>query len=291
LLGHLPSESVTGHVHLDNQPRHIREELVFRSLLQVLVLGSLTTLPAFTQQPEPVRVTIDSEGYAMRGRFFPSTTTGPRATVLLVPGYPGNPDDVLGMGARLSQEGINVLMVNPRGTHESEGTFTFAGSLRDIGAAFHWLRSSDVIEEFQIDTSNIFLGGYSWGGGMSLAYAATDPQAQRLISIAGNDHGEFIREFQRNESFAAVILDMLQSTQAPDGPVRFDLEASLTELVEGQAVYGLRENAQRFSDRSLEEHGAEDVTFLVYHDDHGFTRVRDKLASDIAEWIEERVLK
>ncbi len=283
-----------------------------RNLL-LLALGSLVAVPAYPQQPEPVQVTIDSEGYLMRGRFFLASEAGPRPTLLLIPGYPGNPDDVLGMGARLSREGINVLMVNPRGTHGSEGTFTFAGSLRDIGAAFRWLWTSEVIGRFDIDTAKVFLGGYSWGGGMSLAYAATDPQAQRLISIAGNDHGEFIREYQRNEPFAKAIDAMLRSTQAPEGPVRFDLEAALTELAEGQEVYGLRENAKRLSDRSmlliggwsdtgvtvdkvllpfyraLEGHGAEDVTFLVYHDDHGFARVRDKLATDIAEWIEERL--
>jgi len=279
----------------------------------LLIVAALLAQPAFPQQPEPVRVAIDSDGYAMRGRFFPSGTGPAHATLLLIPGYPGNPDDVLGMGARLSGKGINVVMVNPRGTHGSGGTFTFAGSLRDIGAAYRWLWTSDVIDRFDIDTANVFLGGYSWGGGMSLAYAATDPRAQRLVSIAGNDHGEFIREYQMNESFAKAINEMLLSTQAPEGPVRFDLEAALTELAEGQEVYGLRENAPRLSDRSilliggwsdtgvrvdkvllpfyraLEEHGAKDVTFLVYHDDHGFARVRDKLAADIAEWIEARV--
>lgn len=284
-----------------------------RNLLLLLVVGSLSAQPALPQQPEPVRVAIDSEGYTMRGRFFPSGKAGRHPTLLLIPGYPGNPDDVLGMGAKLSREGINVLFVNLRGTHGSEGTFTFAGSLRDIGAAFRWLWTSEVTDRFDIDTANVFLGGYSFGGGMSLAYAATDPRAQRLISIAGNDHGEFIREYQRNDSFAEVMNEMLRSTQSPEGPVRFDLEAALTELAEGQEVYGLRENAQRLSDRSilliggwsdtgvtvdrvllpfyraLEANGAEDVTFLVYHDDHGFARVRDKLAADITEWIEERI--
>lgn len=287
-----------------------------RNPLLALVLANLTVLPACSQTREPVAVGIESEGFEMRGRFFPASVAVPRATVLLIPGYPGNPDDVLGMGARLSREGINVLMVNPRGMHDSEGTFTFGGSLRDIGAAFRWLWTSDAIHRFQIDTAKIFLGGYSWGGGMSLAYAATDSQARRLISIAGNDHAEFIREYQRNESFAETISDMLRRSQAPEGPIRFDsVGAGLRELAEGQEVYGLRENADRLSERSillvggwedtavtvdrillpfyraLEQHGAGDITFLVYHDDHGFGRVRDKLAADIAEWIQERVRK
>jgi len=132
---------------------------VSRNLLLLLALGSLTAAPAYTQQPEPVRVTIESEGYTMRGRLFPSGKAGSRATLLLIPGYPGNPDDLLGLGEKLSRAGINVLMVNPRGMHDSEGTFTFAGSLRDIGAAFQWLRSSEARESYNIDTANVFLGG------------------------------------------------------------------------------------------------------------------------------------
>lgn len=284
-----------------------------RSLMLVLILSSQTSIFACGRAGEPVPVSIDSEGFEMRGRFFPAATGGPGPTVLLIPGYPGNPEDVLGMGARLSEHGINVMMVNPRGTHASEGTFSFAGSLQDIDAAFRWLWSSEASDLFRIDTANIFLGGYSWGGGMSLAYAATNPRARRLISIAGNDHGEFIREYERNESYADAISNMLRRTMAPEGPVRGDFEAGLRELAEGQGVYGLRENAQRLADRSilliggwqdtgvtvdkillplyraLEKHGAEDVTFLVYHDDHAFAQVRDTLAADIVDWIEERV--
>jgi pimeloyl-ACP methyl ester carboxylesterase len=141
----------------------VKEELVSRTPLLFLVLGSLTAVPACSQTREPVALAIDSEGFEMRGRFFPASAAGPRPTLLLIPGYPGNPEDVLGMGAALSREGINVLMVNPRGTHQSEGTFTFAGSLRDIEAAYRWLRSSAKTDRYNIDTTNIFLGGYSWG--------------------------------------------------------------------------------------------------------------------------------
>ncbi len=31
--------------------------------------------------------------------------------------------------------------------------------------------------------------------------------------------------------------------------------------------------------------GAEDVTIRVYHDGHDFSRVRDRLARDIQDWI------
>lgn len=37
--------------------------------------------------------------------------------------------------------------------------------------------------------------------------------------------------------------------------------------------------------RDLQEAGADDVTFLVYHDNHGFARVRERIANDIRNWL------
>lgn len=78
------------------------------------------------------------------------------------------------------------------------------------------------------------------------------------------------------------------------------MEADLRELAEHQDVYGLRENARNLADRSilmiggwedeqatvdqyllplyraLKRASAADVTFLVYHDNHGFSKVRGR---------------
>ena len=278
--------------------------------VSILLAVSLSHFSACETPDEVGSVAIESGGSELRGRFFSGQGPGLRPTVLLIPGWPGGPTDVLGLGTRLSREGMNVLMVNPRGMHESGGEATFHGTLEDIGVAFRWLRSSEAAARFQIDTLSLSLGGYSFGGGMSMAYAASDPTVRRIISIAGTDHGEIIREIERNEAYGSALREMLLTTQAPQGPVRFDLEACLRELSEGQEVFGLRENASRLADRSilliggwedvnttvdqfmlpfyraLRGSGAEDVTFTVYHDDHGFGRVRDQLAAGIAEWIE-----
>ena len=42
---------------------------------------------------------------------------------------------------------------------------------------------------------------------------------------------------------------MLKSTQAPSEPIRFDLEAGVTELLDGKAVYGLGENADKLAEQ------------------------------------------
>ena len=263
-----------------------------------------------SQPVGPVRVEFLSGDARVQGRFFPATSAEPLTTLLLVPGFPGTPDDVLDLGKLLAAQGVNVLMFNPQGLHGSEGAFSHANTLEDIGAALCWLGRPESQERFQVDAETLVLGGYSDGGGLALAYAATHSRVRRVISIAGNDLAEFIREFQRNEQFANVIRQELLAARAPNGPARFeDLEADLQELGDHQNVYGSRENAAKLADRSilliggwedvgatidqyllplyraLKSAGAEDVTFLVYHDDHGFGTVRAQMASDIRDWL------
>ena len=258
---------------------------------------------------ESVSIEFISKGARVRGKFFAAIGTAPSPTLLLIPGWPGNPDGVLDLGALLMQKGINVCIFNPRGLYQSEGISTHANTLHDIGAALEWLKQMDVQERFAVDTTRLVLRGYSYGGGMAMAYAARDSSIHSVISIAGNDHGEFAREIQRNKSFAENVRRVLRSTRVPEGPARFDVEASLQELVDHQNSYGLRENAEKLADRAilliggwedeqatidqyllplyraLRAAGAAKVTFLVYHTDHDFSNVRHRLASDITDWL------
>lgn len=60
-------------------------------------------------------LTVGFQVVRARGQFFPSVGDSSIGTLLLVPGWPGNPRDVLGLGAFLAERDINVLMFNPRG--------------------------------------------------------------------------------------------------------------------------------------------------------------------------------
>jgi len=291
-----------------------RREMKHLILISILSIAAIP-LRVYGQPVQSVLVEFLSGGEHVRGRFFQSTDNNPMATLVLVPGWPGNPRDVLGLGDLFAKLNVNMLMFNPRGLHQSEGTSTFAHTLEDIAASLKWLRQADTRQRFRVDTNRIALGGHSYGGGMVMAYAASDPGIRRVISIAGNDHGYFIRRMQSDPQFAADIRQMLMSTRAPEGPARFDLEADLQELANHQNVYGLRENAGRLADRSilliggwednqatvedillplyrsLKTAGASDVTFLTYHDNHGFGKVRQQLASDIQQWLVHRMPK
>lgn len=262
------------------------------------------------EHPSVVAVQIPSNGAAMKGRVFLSGQKAAAPTVLLLHGWPGSPDDVLGLGALLSREGVTAVTFNPRGMHGSEGTASFAHALEDIGAALGWLRTPEVSGKFGVDPSRIVLAGHSWGGGLALAYAARDPSVRRIVAIAPNDHTEFVREYKRNPALAAAIDRMLAVTTGPAGPVRFDPEANgIAELSAHMEIYGLRENASRLADRdilivggwedesatveqyllpfyrALKRAGAAHATFLVYHDGHNFVRVRERLARDMREWV------
>jgi dipeptidyl aminopeptidase/acylaminoacyl peptidase len=258
---------------------------------------------------EAIPVEFLSEDECVRGRFYCAAGEDHPWTFLYVPGWPAEDEDFLGLGSELSLAGINMMEFYPRGFHSSEGISSFANTLQDIGAALEHLRLPEVRSELKVDPSRLVVGGYSYGGSMALAYAAQDMELRCLISIAGLDHSEFYREIQRNRSYAEEIRNWLSGTRAPEGPVRFDLDATLNELRDNPGIYGLRENAAKLADRSIlmvggwedqgvsvEQHllpfyralkgtGAENVTFIVYHADHGFGNVYQQLARDITDWI------
>jgi len=100
---------------------------------------------------------------------------------------------------------------------------------------------------------------------MALAYAASDSSIRQLVSIAGNDLGEFAREMQRNTAFADAVRQMLRSIRAPEGPARFDMGAGNQELFDNQKVFGLRENASRLADRSILIIGGWEVVKICYN--------------------------
>lgn len=230
----------------------------------------------------------------------------PVATVLLVPGWGGGPTDVLGIGRALSEAGVSCVVLTPRGWHESEGVATFSNALGDIGTAWTWIRESGRSE---LNPSDVVLGGHSWGGGLALAYAARDSSVRRVFSIAGTDHGQFIRRYESDPEYAATLHRLLAESASPQGPIRFDVDRTLQELVQGQATYGLLENVERLADRTvllvggwddenvtvdqtllplyraLRKAGDRDVTFNVYAADHSFAKVRPDLHADLLVWI------
>ena len=246
------------------------------------------------------------------GQFYSlSDSSNSLPTLLLLPGFPGNEDDVLGLGEALSLRGLNVLTFNYRGTYQSEGKFSIESSLEDIQAAFDFLRDEATVRKYHIDSNRLMLGGWSYGGGLGLIYAANHPEIGIIFSISGNDFGAIAREYQRNEAFAKMVDSDFESLRYPNGPVRFLSRAPIrTELIPNQERYDLLRLAVKLVDRDifliggwddyetvleneilpcyrlLKKSGAENVRIKAFQDGHLFENSRSMLVESIFNWID-----
>jgi dienelactone hydrolase len=279
-----------------------------------LVLVTLVSISR-SQESSPIDITIDREGVLLKGKFHVVEEAGTFPTVILLQGFPGGETDVLGIGSKLVQVGINVLTFNYSGTHKSQGEFNFENTQKDIRAAFEFIHKSQNVQKYKIDTTHLYLGGYSYGGGMALTYAANHQEITSVFSIAGNDHGAFMKEYKRNPEMQKEIDKMFDELKAQTAIVRFGPGGTAKgiaemKIIELNPTYDLRycasllvkknillfggwEDANVNIDdlllplyRSLKNEGNENVEFIVYHTTHSFSNVKDKLAEDIIEWIE-----
>jgi pimeloyl-ACP methyl ester carboxylesterase len=255
-----------------------------------------------------VSVEFDSESKNIQGKFYSAKGEPHPPTVLLLQGFPGNEDDVLELGQRMSQQGINTLTFNYRGTHQSEGTFSFGNTQKDIKAAFEYLHQKEVVQKFRIDTSRLILGGSSYGGGMALAYAASHPEVKRIFSIAGWDYGEFAREYMRNADFSDMIDTMSEELKFPTGHVHYISERPINELLQDPDPYDLRLNATALAERDLLLIGGWDdseatiehhllplyralvkaearARIVAFPDNHAFRKSRDEIARTVIGWV------
>lgn len=276
-----------------------------------LILSSVLLSHMFGQIDEKVSVdiTFESEGHALKGKFFRGKSGAQSPTLLLLHGFPGNQQDVLGLGQRLSAAGVKVLAFNYSGTHKSEGDFSMEQAQGDIEAAHDYLHQTDIVSRFGIDTNRIVLGGYSFGGGMALSYAARHPEIRRVISISGTDHGEFSREYLRNPQMVQSMDSMFDKLRAPGGPIRFEGSGALKKLAANPDSFDLRLTAGNLASRdillvggwddaqitidhhllpfyrALREAGATRTTVVAFHTDHSFRNVREELADQLIRWM------
>ena len=284
--------------------------ILFKTHLILLTLFNYS----FSQELNPYDITIGRDDIILKGKFYAVEGEGLYATVILLQGFPGGENDVLGIGSRIVQEGINVLTFNYSGTHKSEGKFNFDNSQKDIEAAFAFIHKPENILKYKIDTNRIVLGGYSFGGGMALTYAANHPEIREVFSIAGNDHGAAIKQYKQDPERKKLLDDIFDELKSRKDIVRFGpggtvKEISEMKIVELNPTYDLQYCAPLLTDKNilliggwedvnvtiedrllplyrvLKNEKIENVKFIVYHTDHSFSNVRDELANTIYTWI------
>ncbi len=256
-------------------------------------------------------IEIKRAGLLLRGRFHRAERSSRGPAVLLLQGSPGNEEDVLGLGSGLAQAGISVLTFNYSGTLRSEGLSSFAATQADIAAAYEFIRTNR--KQLDIDPSLVVLGGWSYGGGMGMTYAANHPEVRALFSIAGTDHGEFMREYATDERYREMVDHIFEEMARPDSPWRLAPGATPRDYrkeVHDITPYDLRKAADQLADRqillvgawddtsvkvdnhilplyrTLQRAGCTSVSIQVLATDHAFTDHRQRLLKVVLDWIE-----
>ena len=262
-----------------------------------------------SSQVQPIKVDLISDGYKLNAEIYHPTTKKPIPTFILMHGYPGGEDDPLGLGKRLSQSGINVFVFNYQGTWSSEGIFSFKSSVRDVHNALKFIRQKETIEKFNIDTTNIVVGGHSFGGAMALTAAIYNDEIKRIISIAGADESVLGRKWKTNPQFRNSLKPILESTIYPEGGIRCDLDTVLNGWLGDLEYFDQVKHAENLKNndilflsgwndnsciveeiiiplyRRLLELNAENIKIKMYETDHSFSNVRDEIAVTIQNWI------
>jgi pimeloyl-ACP methyl ester carboxylesterase len=287
-------------------------------LLTFILLAAPLYAQVEARKPDPVAVRIPSHGVTMAGTVHVGAGPTPRHTVLFVPGFASRGREVLGLGAALSDGGVNVVMFAPRGWHDSEGVFTGTNAIEDTRAAFDWLRDEETVRRFGVDTTRITVGGYSFGAATALAHAARDPRVRRVFSIAAPDH----YAISRHDEVRPWLNEALTPVWAPEGPLRpaapggpEDPGGVWREFLESPELFSLPLLAPGLRDRSvllisglhdgeswvpempqldhmhlplyraLRAGDAVDIGFRLFIDEHAFAASRSELAEALLGWL------
>lgn len=160
------------------------------------VLGATAACAAFdpvTEDPPPpadVRQAassftfqIVSHGDPINAMLLTAAGPGPRATVLLLHGFPGNERN-LDLAQALRRAGYHVLVMNYRGVWGSAGQFSFAHAVEDAVAALEFLQSPANAEKYGIDRSRLGVVGHSVGGFVALQAAGRTPAVKAVAALA-----------------------------------------------------------------------------------------------------------
>lgn len=165
----------------------------FATLL--LTISSMQVAAATTPQAavaDPIRnskypasnrqMLISSAGMGMNALLMRASGSGPKPTLLLLHGLPGNEQN-LDLAQAVRRAGWNVLTMHYRGSWGSPGNFSIAGAVEDAEAAMAFLRQPDKVVEYGIDLRRVFIGGHSMGGFAAARFAAANPGTTGLVLI------------------------------------------------------------------------------------------------------------
>ncbi|MFL6633309.1 MAG: alpha/beta hydrolase family protein [Massilia sp.] len=128
------------------------------------------------------QVLILSHGEGMNALFMLAAGAGPKPTMVLLHGLPGNEQN-LDLAQAVRRAGWNVLTLHYRGSWGSPGRFTLAGAGEDVDAAMAFLRQPDTLEQYGVDPRRVVIAGHSMGGFFAARHAAAHGDVAGVVLL------------------------------------------------------------------------------------------------------------
>lgn len=253
--------------------------------------------PARNQQ-----LLIRSGGSDMNALLLRAQGPGPKPTLILLHGLPGNERN-LDLAQAIRRIGWNVLTFTYRGAWGSEGKFSLAHAIDDGAAALAFARS-DEAAKLGIDPRNVVIGGHSMGGGIAALVAAKHPDVAGVLlldawNIGATAHQLVAGGDKARQAFVAEANDfghalsgatpqsIADELAAHDGSWNILSTAEnlrATPVLSIAALHGGYEE-NRATTAALRKHGNQRVVTLEMDSDHAFADHRIALAEAIAAWL------
>jgi pimeloyl-ACP methyl ester carboxylesterase len=271
------------------------------------------------------QLVIPSKGFGMNALFLLASGPGPKPTMLLLHGLPGNERN-MDLAQAVRRAGWNVLTFAYRGAWGSQGTFSVHHALDDTRAALDFLRS-DAARAYNVDPRRLVLAGHSMGGFAAAWTAASEPVpgpgfgpaatggssagSSRLHPLAGVvllDAWDIGRDVQRmretgpagRQAMLAAMDDIghslgpITAADIADNLARRGDAWHLASLAPRLArtpvltIYARHDGAagnKEFADRLRRQNGAA-VTAVELDSGHDFADKRIALAGSVVGWLQ-----
>jgi pimeloyl-ACP methyl ester carboxylesterase len=294
-----------------------RSSLFAALLLTIFSAQALAVAPPRAVVVDPVRdgkhpaanqqMLIPSGGVGMNAVLLQASGSGPKPTLVLLHGLPGNEQN-LDLAQAIRRAGWNVLTMHYRGSWGSPGTFSIAGAVEDAEAAMAFLRRADNAAKHGIDPRRLFIGGHSMGGFAAARYAASHPDVPGVVLIdawnAGADGKDLLAHPEtRERAIAEMGADFGNSLSGTDAASLVDevvgrgenwdlrsMAAALAQppmLIIG-AVHGNAAQNKQLADAIRAQHGGK-LTSMTIDSDHSFADHRIALSAAVVGWLQGRV--
>lgn len=289
----------------------MKHRIVMAAALAIFAAAPVSAAPSATVDPPRdaahpaanVQLLVPSHGVGMNALFFLASGPGPKPTMLLLHGLPGNERN-LDLAQAVRRVGWNVLTFTYRGSWGSPGRFSIENAMADARAALAYLRTPEAAAKFKVDPSRLVIGGHSMGGLAAALTAADDRQLDGVVLLDAWNIGTTADWMlgDRVKNRAAFIADTTDLGHALVGATAesladevlakgpgwnlVDRAAGLARapLLTIYATDGVAADNRALAKAVTGQPGAR-VKAIELNSDHGFADSRIALSQAVVDWL------